>query len=185
MLSTIPRPRENMSAYAPRLIRTRIPVDKIGALIGPGGKTIRGIQEDLGVTIDVDDDGTVTIAASDEDTAKQALNRVEAMTASVQVGRIYEGRVTSVKDFGAFVEILPGRDGLCHISELSDGYVGSVTDVCRVGDTISVKVIAIDEQDRVKLSRRIALQELGQTDGQGGQGEGKPKERERARKEDR
>ena len=185
MLSAIPRPRENMSAYAPRLIRTRIPVDKIGALIGPGGKTIRGIQEDLGVTIDVDDDGTVTIAASDEDTAKKALGRVESMTAAVQVGRIYEGRVSSVKDFGAFVEILPGRDGLCHISELSDDYVASVTDVCRVGDTISVKVIAIDEQDRVKLSRRIALQELGQTDGQGGQGEGKPKERERARKEDR
>jgi polyribonucleotide nucleotidyltransferase len=166
MLSTIPRPREAMSAYAPRLLRTRIPVDKIGALIGPGGKTIRGIQEELSVTIDVDDDGTVTVAADNEETARKALERVEAMTASVQVGRIYQGRVTSVKDFGAFVEILPGRDGLCHISELSDEYVASVTDVCRVGDTLTVKVIAIDEQDRVKLSRRIAMQELkGDKDG--------------------
>jgi polyribonucleotide nucleotidyltransferase len=160
MLSAIPRPRAEMSAYAPRLIRTHIPVDKIGALIGPGGKTVRGVQEELAVTIDIDDDGTVTIAAANEETAKKALARVEALTASVQVGRIYEGRVTSVKDFGAFVEILPGRDGLCHISELSDEYVASVTDVCRVGDQITVKVIAIDEQDRVKLSRRIAMQEL-------------------------
>jgi polyribonucleotide nucleotidyltransferase len=165
MLSTIPRPRENMSAYAPRLIRTRIPVDKIGALIGPGGKTVRGVQEELAVTIDIDDDGTVTIAAANEETAKKALARVESLTASVQVGRIYEGRVTSVKDFGAFVEILPGRDGLCHISELSDEYVASVTDVCRVGDQITVKVIAIDEQDRVKLSRRIAMQELQSENG--------------------
>jgi polyribonucleotide nucleotidyltransferase len=165
MLSAIPRPRAEMSAYAPRLIRTRIPVDKIGALIGPGGKTVRGVQEELVVTIDIDDDGTVTIAAANEETAKKALARVEALTASVQVGRIYEGRVTSVKDFGAFVEILPGRDGLCHISELSDEYVASVTDVCRVGDKITVKVIAIDEQDRVKLSRRVAMQELQSENG--------------------
>ena len=98
-------------------------------LIGPGGKTIRGIQEATGAVIEVDDDGTVTIASGDAAGAKAAMDAVEALTAAVQVGRIYEGRVTSVKDFGAFVEILPGKDGLCHISELSDEYVSSVGDV--------------------------------------------------------
>jgi polyribonucleotide nucleotidyltransferase len=160
MLSAIPRPRPNTSPTAPRLARTKIDPEKIGLLIGPGGKTIRGIQEDEGVTIDVDEDGTVTIAGADEQSVKRALGRVEAMTASVQVGRIYEGTVTSVKDFGAFVEILPGKDGLCHISELADEYVSSVSDICRVGDAMMVKVIAVDEQDRVKLSRKAAMREM-------------------------
>jgi polyribonucleotide nucleotidyltransferase len=160
MLSTIPRPRPNTSPTAPRLARTKIDSEKIGLLIGPGGKNIRAIQEDHGVTIDVEEDGTVTIAGADEESVKGALGRVEAMTASVQVGRIYEGTVTSVKDFGAFIEILPGKDGLCHISELSEEYVSSVVDVCRVGDTLHVKVIAVDEQDRVKLSRKAAMREM-------------------------
>jgi len=160
MLSAIPRPRPNTSSTAPRLARTKIDPEKIGLLIGPGGKNIRGLQEDCGVTIDVEEDGTVTIAGADEASVKQALGRVEAMTASVQVGRIYEGTVTSVKDFGAFVEILPGKDGLCHISELADEYVSSVSDICRVGDSMTVKVIAVDEQDRVKLSRKAAMREL-------------------------
>jgi polyribonucleotide nucleotidyltransferase len=164
MLSTIPRPRAETSPTAPRLARTKIDPEKIGLLIGPGGKTIRGIQEDEGVQIDVEEDGTVTIAAADEASVKRALARVEAMTASVQVGRIYEGTVTSVKDFGAFVEILPGKDGLCHISELADEYVSSVGDICRVGDVMMVKVIAVDEQDRVKLSRRAAMRELATAD---------------------
>jgi polyribonucleotide nucleotidyltransferase len=159
MLSTIARPRPNTAESAPRLVRTHIDPEKIGLLIGPGGKTIRGIQEDEGVTIDVEEDGQVTIAGADEKSVKRALGRIEAMTASVQVGRIYEGTVTSVKDFGAFVEILPGKDGLCHISELADEYVSSVGDVCRVGDTMMVKVIAVDEHDRVKLSRRAAMRE--------------------------
>ena len=167
MLSAIPRPRPNTSPSAPRLARTKIDPEKIGLLIGPGGKNIRGIQEDCGVTIDVEEDGTVTIAGADESSVKQALGRVEAMTASVQVGRIYEGTVTSVKDFGAFVEILPGKDGLCHISELADEYVSSVGDVCRVGDTMMVKVIAVDEQDRVKLSRKAAMREMASTEGNG------------------
>jgi polyribonucleotide nucleotidyltransferase len=167
MLSAIPRPRPNTSPTAPRLARTKIDPEKIGLLIGPGGKNIRGIQEDCSVTIDVEEDGTVTIAGADEQSVKQALGRVEAMTASVQVGRIYEGTVTSVKDFGAFVEILPGKDGLCHISELSEEYVSSVGDVCRVGDTMMVKVIAVDEQDRVKLSRKAALRELETAEGNG------------------
>jgi polyribonucleotide nucleotidyltransferase len=164
MLSTISRPRTTVAESAPRLFRTKINPDKIGLLIGPGGKTIRGIQEDTGVTIDVEEDGTVTIAGSDEATARAGLARVEALTAAVQVGRIYDGVVTSVKDFGAFVEILPGRDGLCHISELAEGYVASVGDVCKVGDRLQVKVIAVDEQDRVKLSRKAVLREQGQAE---------------------
>ncbi|HEX5472618.1 MAG TPA: polyribonucleotide nucleotidyltransferase [Lacipirellulaceae bacterium] len=167
MLSTIPRPRPNTSPSAPRLARTAIDPEKIGLLIGPGGKTIRGIQEDEGVTIDVEEDGTVTIAGADEASVKRALGRVEAMTASVQVGRIYEGTVTSVKDFGAFVEILPGKDGLCHISELAEEYVSSVSDICRVGDSMTVKVIAVDEQDRVKLSRKAAMREMATADSGG------------------
>jgi polyribonucleotide nucleotidyltransferase len=159
MLSAIPRPRPNTAESAPRLVRTHIDPEKIGLLIGPGGKNIRGIQEDYSVTIDVEEDGTVTIAGADEPSVQRALGRVEAMTASVQVGRIYEGTVTSVKDFGAFIEIIPGKDGLCHISELADSYVSSVSDVCRVGDVMRVKVIAVDEQDRVKLSRKAVLQE--------------------------
>ncbi|HEX3601907.1 MAG TPA: polyribonucleotide nucleotidyltransferase [Lacipirellulaceae bacterium] len=167
MLSTISRPRPNTSPTAPRMARTKIDPEKIGLLIGPGGKNIRAIQEDNAVTIDVEEDGTVTIAGADESSVKRALGRVEAMTASVQVGRIYEGTVTSVKDFGAFVEILPGKDGLCHISELSDEYVSSVGDVCRVGDTMMVKVISVDEQDRVKLSRKAAMREMASAESNG------------------
>ncbi len=159
MLTAIPRPRTEISAWAPRLIRTSIHPDKIGMLIGPGGKTIRGIQETTGAVIEVEDDGSVTISSDDEAAAAEALRFVEQMTATVQVGKIYDGKVTSVKEFGAFVEILPGKDGLCHISELSDDFVKNVSEICSVGDTMRVKVIAIDEQDRVKLSRRFALEE--------------------------
>ncbi|HVX15745.1 MAG TPA: polyribonucleotide nucleotidyltransferase [Pirellulales bacterium] len=162
MLSAIPRPNEEISPWAPRLLRTTINPDKIGALIGPGGKTIRGIQEATGAVIEVEDDGTVTVASHDAESAAAAMRRVEALTETVKVGKIYEGRVTSIKEFGAFIEILPGKDGLCHISELSDGYVNSVTDVCKVGDELMVKVIAIDDQDRVKLSRRQAMAEAEQ-----------------------
>ena len=161
MLTAIPRPQNEISPWAPRLLRTHIDPDKIGALIGPGGKTIRAIQEATGAVIEVEDDGTVTIASNDAEAAQAALDRVEALTASVQVGRIYDGRVTSVKDFGAFIEILPGKDGLCHISELSDEYVNSVGDVCKVGDEMQVKVIAIDDQDRVKLSRKAGPARTG------------------------
>ncbi len=164
MLSTISRPREEISEYAPRLLTTKIPPDKIGILIGPGGKNIRGIQESTGAVIEVNDDGVVTIASSNAEWANKAMEAVESVTASVQIGKIYEGRVTSVKDFGAFVEILPGRDGLCHISELDDGYVSSVTDVCNVGDSLRVLVIDVDDHDRVKLSRKRAMQEENSAD---------------------
>jgi polyribonucleotide nucleotidyltransferase len=164
MLSAIRRPRPEISAWAPRLLRTHINPEKIGLLIGPGGKTIRAIQDSTGASIEVEDDGTVTVASHDAEGAMAAMAKIEALTASIQIGRIYEGKVTSVKDFGAFVELVPGKDGLCHISELSDEYVSSVADVCRVGDTMRVKVIAVDDQDRVKLSRKAALRELAGQD---------------------
>ena len=160
MLSTIPKPKDDISGWAPRLLRTNINPEKIGMLIGPGGKNIRALQETTGTVVEVDDDGVVTIASNNAEDGNEALAQIEAMTASVQIGKIYKGKVSSVKDFGAFIEILPGRDGLCHISELSNEYVSSVSDICNVGDEIEVKVIAVDEQDRVKLSRKAAQQEL-------------------------
>lgn len=163
MLSAISQPRTEISPWAPRLLRTKIDPAKIGLLIGPGGKTIRAIQESTGAVIEVEDDGTVIVSSADSEGANAAMRRVEGLTESVKVGKIYDGRVTSVKDFGAFIEILPGKDGLCHISELADGYVQSVADVCKIGDEMQVKVIAIDEQDRVKLSRRAAIRELEQS----------------------
>lgn len=164
MLSTISKPRADVSSNAPRMLKTKIDSDKIGALIGPSGKNIRAIQEETETVIEVDDDGTVVISAINADNANAALARVEACTATVQINKIYDGVVSSVRDFGAFVEILPGRDGLCHISELSTGFISNVDDVCKVGDEMKVKVIDIDDHDRVKLSRRAALEELGLED---------------------
>jgi polyribonucleotide nucleotidyltransferase len=164
MLRAIKRPRDEISMNAPRLIQIQINPEKIGLVIGPGGKTIRRLQEETGAKIDIEDSGVVTLACSDAAGAEAARDKIQAMTEGVQVGRIYEGRVSSIKDFGAFVEILPGKDGLVHISELSDGYVSSVTDICRVGDSMLVKAIAVDDQDRVKLSRKAALAERGEAD---------------------
>ncbi|TWU32555.1 polyribonucleotide nucleotidyltransferase [Novipirellula artificiosorum] len=164
MLTTIQRPRRETASTAPRLLRTKIAPDKIGALIGPGGKNIRGIQETTGCVIEVDDDGTVLVASTNKESAAEAMRQVEACTATVQIGKIYDGIVSSIKDFGAFVEILPGRDGLCHISELSSGYISSIDKVVAVGDPMKVLVIDVDEHDRVKLSRRRALEELGEED---------------------
>src|SRR5438105_12419265 len=168
MLSTLRQPRNTISTFAPRLLTVQINPEKIGLLIGPGGKTIKGIQETTGAKIDIDDDGTVYISHSEAAGAESAKAKVEALTEEVRIGKVYQGRVTSVKDFGAFIEILPGRDGLCHISELDDKYVGKVEDVCKVGDHMQVKVIAIDEHDRVKLSRKVLLRE--QNKGAGGEG---------------
>ena len=162
MLTEISRPRSAISDWAPRLLRTKIDPEKIGLLIGPGGKHIRALQEETGTVIEVDDEGVVCISSVEGAGAEEALARIEAMTASVEVGKLYRGKVISVKDFGAFIEILPGKDGLCHISELSDSYVSSVSDVCKVGDVLDVKVILVDDQDRVKLSHRAAKKELGE-----------------------
>ncbi|MFO0848035.1 MAG: polyribonucleotide nucleotidyltransferase [Gemmataceae bacterium] len=157
MLATLRAPRKTISENAPRLLTVKINPEKIGLLIGPGGKTIRAIQEETGAKLDVEDDGTVSIAHSEAAGAEAAKAKVEALCAEIKVGTVYNGKVTSIKEFGAFIEISPGRDGLCHISELDNGYVGRVEDVVRVGDRVEVKVIAIDDQDRVKLSRKALL----------------------------
>src|SRR6184192_3975758 len=175
MLGTLRQPRNTISTYAPRLLTIRIDPQKIGLLIGPGGKTIKGIQEATGAKIDIEDDGTVFISHMEAAGAEAARSKVEALTEEVRIGKVYTGRVTSVKDFGAFIEILPGRDGLCHISELDDKYVDRVDSVCKVGDKLMVKVIAIDDQDRVKLSRKAVLREQNRPPQ--GPGEGPPPRR--------
>ncbi|MFN0131042.1 MAG: polyribonucleotide nucleotidyltransferase [Phycisphaerales bacterium] len=157
METIIAAPRPEISPLAPRLITLKIDPEKIGKLIGPGGKMIRGLQEKYGVTIDVEDDGTVMIAAPNGDAIAGARAEVEALCEEIKVGTIYTGKVVSTKDFGAFVELAPGTDGMCHISELADGYVKSVSDVVRIGDMIKVKVILIDDQGRIKLSRKAAM----------------------------
>jgi len=164
MLRSIKRPRDHISENAPRLIQIQVNPEKIGLIIGPGGKTIRRLEEETGAKIEIDNSGVITISCVRAEGAQDARDRIQGMTEGVQVGKIYDGRVSSIKDFGAFVEILPGKDGLVHISELTEGYVSSVADVCKVGDVMPVKVILVDEQDRVKLSRKAALAELGQVD---------------------
>lgn len=157
MEKVLAAPRPEISQYAPAIITVKIDPEKIGKLIGPGGKTIRGIQERTGASIDVEEDGTVFIACVDKAAGEQARAEVEALGAEIKVGTIYEGTVVSVKDFGAFIELAPGTDGMCHISELAHGYVKTVTDVVKVGDAVRVKVINVDENGRIKLSRKILL----------------------------
>ncbi len=164
MAEVLPAPRKEISKYAPRLLTIKIDPEKIGKIIGPGGKNIKKIQEDTGANIDIEDDGTVFISAVDGAAAEKCRNIIEAMTAEVKVGRIYTGRVVSIKEFGAFVEIAPETDGLCHVSELSNRYINRVTDVVNMGDEIKVKVILIDDTGRIKLSRKAAMQELGESD---------------------
>ncbi len=166
----IPEPRGEISQYAPRMITLHIDPDKIGKLIGPGGKTINRIQDETGANIDIEDDGTVFIAAVEAESANAAKEAVEALTADVEVGRIYTGQVVSVRDFGAFVEIFPGQDGMCHVSELDASYVKKVTDVVNVGDSVKVKVVSVDDQGRVRLSRKQALAESDEGDGASGTG---------------
>ena len=162
--AAIPAPRPTLSPYAPRMLTTTIHPDKIGKLIGPGGKTIRALEESTGATIEIEEDGTIFISAVGAGKAEAALEEVEKLCAEVQVGKIYSGKVTSIKDFGAFIEVIPGQDGLCHISELSDQFVKNVTDVVKLNDIVRVKVILIDEQGRVKLSRKAAMKEEGTSD---------------------
>jgi len=160
MLQTIAKPRPEISPYAPRIITIKINPEKIGKVIGPAGKGIRGIEANTGAKVDIEDDGTIHISSlNGYEPAERARAMIEAIAEEVKIGRIYTGKVTSIKDFGAFIEVVPGQDGLCHISELSDDYVKQVTDVCRVGDIVKVKVILIDEQGRVKLSRKAAMRE--------------------------
>ncbi len=159
MESVIAKPREVMSRYAPKVEVMQIPVDKIGELIGPGGKNIRRITELSGAQIDIEEDGTIRIYAVDSDSMEVALNQVNMITAVPEEGKIYDGTVTGIKEFGAFVEILPGKDGLCHISEMANERVNNIEDICKLGDQMWVKCLGIDDRGRIKLSRREALKE--------------------------
>jgi polyribonucleotide nucleotidyltransferase len=152
-------PRAELSKYAPRIITLKINPEKIGAVIGPGGKTIKGIVERSGCEINIEDDGTVKIYSVDEEGMKIAREAIEGMTAEIEIGRIYRGRVVTIKEFGCFVEVLPGKDGLCHISELANFRVKQTEDIVKVGDEIWVKCIGVDDKGRVKLSRKAAMAE--------------------------
>ena len=160
MASLIAQPRADLSPYAPRIHVVKIPADKIGELIGPGGKNIRRITEISGTQIDIEDDGTVKIFSANDANMQIAIREVSLITAEPEEGAIYNGTVTGITKFGAFVEIFPGRDGLVHISELADFHVRTVEEICKVGDQMWVKCIGVDEKGRVKLSRKSAMAEL-------------------------
>ena len=158
ILTAIPQPRAELKDHAPRITTVKIPVDKIGALIGPGGKNIRALQEETGTKIDIEEDGTVYIAAVEGVGAKAAIERIEALGESPEIGRIYTGKVVRIENFGAFVEILPGTDGLVHISQLDTERVNSVEDVVGMGDEITVMITDIDPMGKIRLSRQAVLE---------------------------
>src|SRR5438067_2332408 len=164
MRSAIDKPRAELSKYAPRIETIKINPEKIGALIGPGGKTIKGIVAETGAEINIEDDGSVHIYATSGESMARAKEIIGGMTREIEIGQTYQGRVVSVKEFGAFVEVFPGRDGLVHISELADFRVKRTEDVAKVGDMIWVKCIGIDDKGRVKLSRKAALKERAEAE---------------------
>jgi len=164
MRSAIDKPRAELSKYAPRIETIKINPEKIGALIGPGGKTIKGIVAETGAEINIEDDGSVHIYATSGESMARAKEIIGGMTREIEIGQTYQGRVVSVKEFGAFVEVFPGRDGLVHISELADFRVKRTEDVANVGDMIWVKCIGIDDKGRVKLSRKAALKERAEAE---------------------
>ncbi len=157
MLEALPEPHLDLSPFAPRIQSLRINPEKIGTVIGPGGKTIRRIQDESGAKIDIDDDGTVHISSTSSVGMNRALNAVRALTEEVEVGKIYTGIVRRLVDFGAFVEILPGKEGLVRTSQLADYHINRPEDVVAPGDEITVMVIELDPQGRINLSRRSAL----------------------------
>ncbi|MBR2363912.1 MAG: S1 RNA-binding domain-containing protein, partial [Lentisphaeria bacterium] len=156
----IAAPREDVSANAPRIVKIQINPDKIGALIGTGGKNIKEITESTKSEINIEDDGTVTIVARNKEVLDDVKRRIDSFTAEAEIGKIYRGLVRSVKDFGAFVEILPGQDGLLHISEMANYRVREVSDICKEGDYVTVKVIDIDRSGKIRLSRKEALADM-------------------------
>ncbi len=164
MLKAIEAPRDELSAYAPKIITTKVPVDKIKDVIGSGGKTIQKIIADTGVKIDIEDDGSVFILTNDAEAGKKALSIVEGIVAEPEVGKIYTGRVVKIIEIGAFVEFLPGREGLVHISKLENRRVNKVEDVVSEGDEIKVKLMEVDRQGRFNLSRKDALEEVNTTE---------------------
>ncbi len=166
MGAAIEAPRPDISPYAPRITQIKIDVDQIRNIIGPGGKTIRSIVEQTGARINVEDDGTVQIATNDEAAARKALDIISALTREPQIGEVYEGVVKRLEPYGAFVEILPNQDGLLHISEVSMERIPDIRDVLSLGDTIKVKIIGIDGNDRIKLSHRVILEEEARARGE-------------------
>jgi polyribonucleotide nucleotidyltransferase len=159
MNQTLAESRPEISPYAPRILVIKINPDKIRDVIGPGGKMIKKITEQTGASIDIEDDGTVKIACVDSEMAQKAVDIVRSLTEDPEIGRIYRGKVKRIVNFGAFVEILPGRDGLVHISELEHHRVARVEDVLKEGDVVLVKVIGVDEEGKIRLSRKAVLQE--------------------------
>ncbi|MCK5350995.1 S1 RNA-binding domain-containing protein, partial [bacterium] len=164
MDKALPAPRENMSPYAPRIITIQVKPDKIREIIGPGGKVIRGIVEATGVKVEVEDDGTVLIASSDEIASQKAIDMIKAIVEDPEIGKIYRGTVKKVMDFGAFVEVVTGTDGLVHISQLAEHRVAKVEDVVKEGDVVNVKVLDIDRDGKIRLSMKEAEKELGSGD---------------------
>ncbi len=154
---TIAAPRTDISIYAPRITTIKVKEDQVRTVIGSGGKNIRQIISETGVTIDVEDDGTVTIASNDAEAAARAVAMVKWLTEEAEVGKIYNGTVKKIVDFGAFVEILPGTEGLLHISQIAKERINKVTDVLQEGDEVTVKVLEIDKQGKIRLSRKDAL----------------------------
>jgi polyribonucleotide nucleotidyltransferase len=157
MLETLQQPRTELSRYAPRITTLKVKPDQIRLVIGPGGKTIKGIIDQTGVAIDVEDDGTVNVASSDPEAVKKALDIIKGLTAEPEVGAVYKGAVQRITDFGAFVELLPGTDGLLHISEMAHTRVEKVTDVMKEGDVVEVKVLSVDRDGKIRLTRRELL----------------------------
>ncbi len=155
---TIAAPRKELSSFAPRIVTLKINPEKIGEVIGPGGKNIRRIVEETGAKIDIEDDGRVFVASTDAKASEEAIKRIQAITEEPEIGKIYQGKVRKLMNFGAFCEILPGTDGLCHVSEISEGFVKSVTDYLKVGDIVPVKVISVDENGKINLSIKQAVQ---------------------------
>lgn len=155
--AVLPSPRADLSAYAPRITRLKIDPEKIGTVIGPGGKMIRKITKETGATIDIEDDGTVLVASTDAAAAKRAIDTIKGLTEEMEVGKIYEGVVTRLMNFGVFCEIAPGKEGLCHVSELDPNFVPKVEDAVKIGDRFPVKVIEVDFQGRINVSRKQAM----------------------------
>ena len=158
MVKTLAAPRTDLSSEAPRITQHKVKPDQIRLIIGPGGKTIKGIVDQTGVAIDVEDDGTVNVASADRDAVKKALSIIKGLTTEPEVGAMYKGTVR-VADFGAFIEILPGTDGLLHISQISNERIRRVEDVLHEGDEIKVKVLDVDRSGKIRLSMREAEQE--------------------------
>jgi polyribonucleotide nucleotidyltransferase len=159
MQEKIEAPRKELSPLAPKILIVEIKPDKIREVIGPGGKIVNKIQNETGTKLDIGQDGVITIAADTREAANAAKEMVEYFTADVEVGKIYKGKVMRIKDFGAFVEVLPGKEGLVHISQLDDRRVNKVSDVVKEGQEILVKCIEIDQEGRVNLSRKAVLKE--------------------------